>query len=217
MRKAIIELFGSINLESTLKYAWDCGVIVLPLNGKGNFHVVCMSITGRNVIILNPRKLYVSTRLFDLLHELSHARQQPDKESFDEIEEVVTSQERRTSKEEIDANDFANTVIFGKIANYLFYRCIELAERKLSLLKKTIPQVAKENNVMVGALANYVAHKSKTDSKFKYKDLLKMAESLQQEKGNPHQITEDMFINRFPFDITRGIDFDLLLQSLEEV
>ena len=120
MRKSIVDSYGSINFENTLKYAWDCGVIVIPLNDKGSFHGVCIRIQGRNVIILNPRKLYVAIWLFDLLHELSHAGQEPNKESFDEIEEVATSHERRTSKEEIDANEFANTVIFGEQANNFF-------------------------------------------------------------------------------------------------
>ena len=168
MRKAIIDSYGSINLENTLKYAWDCGVIVIPLNEKGSFHGVCIRVQNRNVIILNPKKPYIATWLFDLLHELSHAGQDPDKESFDEIQDVVTSHKRRTSKEEIDANEFANAVIFGKNANNLFNQCIERADGKLNLLKKVIPQVAKEFNVMTDALANYVAHKAKTNPKFKY-------------------------------------------------
>ena len=217
MRKAIIESYGSINFENTLKYAWDCGIIIIPLNDKGKFHGVCIRVQGRNVIILNPRKLYVATWLFDLLHELSHAGQEPEKEFFDEIEEIATSQERRTSKEELAANDFANSVIFGESANQLFSQCIEKADGKISLLKKVIPQIAQENHVMVGALANYVAHESKNDSKFKYKELLAMAESLQLEEGNPYELAIDIFIDRFPFDIWNGIDIGLLFQALEDV
>ena len=217
MRKAIIDSYGSINLENTLKYAWDCGVIVIPLNDKDSFHGVCIRVQNRNVIILNPKKPYIATWLFDLLHELSHAGQDPDKESFDEIQDVVTSHKRRTSKEEIDANEFANAVIFGKNSNNLFNQCIERADGKLNLLKKVIPQVAKEFNVMTDALANYVAHKAKANPKFKYKELLAMAESLQLEKDNPYEIATDIFFDRFPFKIKDGIDHDLLLQALEDV
>ena len=217
MRKAIINSYGFINFENTLKYAWDCGIIIIPLNDKGNFHGVCIRVQGRNVIILNPRKLYVATWLFDLLHELSHAGQEPEKDFFDEIEEIATSHERRTSEEEIAANDFANSVIFGESANQLFNQCIEKADGKISLLKKVIPQIAQENHVMVGALANYVAHESRSDSNFKYKELLTMAESLQLEKGNPYELAIDVFIDRFPFDIWNGIDIGLLFQALEDV
>ena len=217
MRKAIIDNFGSINLENTLDYAWDCGVIVLPLNDKGNFHGACMRINGQNVIVLNPRKLFMATWLFDLLHELSHAGQEPDKESFDEIKEVATSHKRRTSKEEIDANDFANAVILGKKANSLLDQCITQARGNLNLLKDTILKIAKENNVMIDALANYVAHTSKADSNFKYKDLLVMAESLQLEEGNPYEITRDKFTKRFPFKFINGIDPNLLIQAIEDV
>ena len=216
MRKAIINSYGSINLENTLKYAWDCGIIIIPLNDKGKFHGVCIRVQGRNVIILNPRKLYVATWLFDLLHELSHAGQEPEKEFFDEIEEVVTSHERRTSKEELAANDFANTVIFGESANDLFNQCLERADGKLNLLKKAISAIAQENHVMVGALANYVAHESKADSNFKYKELLAMAESLQLEEGNPYKLAADIFMDRFPFDIWNGIDIGLLFQAFDD-
>ena len=47
---------------------------------------------------------------------------------------------------------------------------------------------------MIGALANYVAHESKANTKFKYKELLAMAESLQLEEGNPYLITREAFI-----------------------
>ena len=217
MRKAIIDSYGSIDLENTLNYAWDCGVIVIPLDIKGNFHGACIRINGRNVIILNPRKQFIATWLFDLLHELSHARQEPEKVLFDEIEEVVTSHERRMSKEEIDANDFANAVIFGKDAENLLNQCIEQADGNLNLLKKVIQKIAQENHVLVGALANYIAHESKSDSKFKYKKLLTMAENLQLEDGEPYQITRKVFTKRCRLKTLEGIDVSLIFQAMEDV
>ena len=217
LRNLIIDSYGSVNFENTLNFAWDSGVIVFPLRDKGNFHGICIRIKGRNVIFLNPRKLYLSTWLFDLLHELSHAGQEPDKETFDEIGEVVTSHKRRTSKEELDANHFANTVIFGNNANKLFDRCVEKADGNLNSLKQAILEVAQESHVMVDALANFVAHKLKSDCHFKYQDVLAIAESLQLENGNPNEITQKIFIKRFPFEIKDGIDMDLLLQAFEEV
>ena len=217
MRKAIIASYGSINFENTLKYAWDCGVIVIPLNDKGSFHGVCIRKEYRNVIILNPKKLLMSTWLFDLLHELSHAGQDPDQKSFVKIEEVVTSHERRTSKEEIYANDFANAVIFGKNAIDLYNQCIKRSDGKLDLLKQAIRQVAQENNVLSDVLANYIAHEGKTKSKFEKKDLLALAQDFQMEEGNPYEIAIDIFFDRFPFTIDDGIDQDLLLQALEDL
>ena len=217
MRKAIIDSYGLINFENTLKYAWDCGVIVIPLNDKGSFNAVCIRVEGRNVIILNPKKLFNSFWLFDLLHELSHAGQEPEKESFDEIEAVPTSHERRTSKEEIEANNFANAVIFGKNAINLFNQCIERADGKLNLLKKAIQAVAQENNVKTDLLANYVTHKAIANSSFKKKELRAMADSLQLKEENPYELAVDIFFDRFPFTMEAGIDQSLLLQALEDV
>ena len=216
IRKEIIDAYGVINFENTLNYAWDCGVIVIPLNDNGSFHGVCIRVQSRNVIILNPKNLYESTWLFDLLHELSHAGQEPDETSFDEIEAVVTSHERRTSKEELDANKFANAVILRKDAFNLFNQCIEQSNGKLNLLKKVIPLVAEKNNVMADALANYVAHEAKTNTQFKYSDLLAIAESLQMKKVDPYEVAIDIFFDRLPFTIKDGIDQDLLLQALED-
>ena len=93
---------------------------------------------------------------------------------------------------------------------------LERADGKLNLLKKAISAVAQENHVMVGALANYVAHESKADSNFKYKELLVMAESLQLEEGNPYKLAADIFMDRFPFDIWNGIDIGLLFQAFDD-
>ena len=155
--------------------------------------------------------------LFDLLHELSHAGQEPGKESFAEIEEVATSLKRRTSKEEIDANDFANAVIFGKEAKNLFNQSIEQANGKLKYLKKVIPQIAQENQVMIGALANYIAHEAKADTNFEYKKLLEMAKNLQLEEGNPYKITKKTLYKRIRLKTMRGIDMNMLFQALEEI
>ncbi len=217
MRSKILKSYQTINLENTLNFAWDCGVIVLPLKIKDNFHGACMRINSRNVIILNPKKLFVSTWLFDLLHEFYHAGQDPNKEYFDEIMEIVTSQERRTSKEEMCANNFANKVLFDNNENKLAQQCIELANGDLESLEKTILQVGKKHDVMVSALANYIAHKYKSDSRFKYKDLLKVAEKLQQKRSDPYKITRNIFMKRFPFSIEDGIDLNLLLQALEDI
>ena len=62
-----------------------------------------------------------------------------------------------------------------------FNQCKERSDGKLNLLKQAILEVAKENDLMVGALANFVAHEAKVNSEFKYKELLAMAENLQLE------------------------------------
>ena len=217
VREEIIKSYGSVNLENTLNYAWSCGVIVLPLNNKSSFHGVCMRIDGRNVIILNPKGLFKSTWIFDLLHELYHACQNPSKKSFDEIAEVVTLQEHRKSEEELEANDFATKVLLGESKNDLFIQCKERADGNIEYLKEAIQFVAGENNVMVDVLANYVAYRYKSNSKSESEKYWEIARSLQPEDVNSYQVTRDIFMNRFPFEIKNEMDLDLLLQALEDV
>ena len=213
MRKAIVDAYGSINLQNVANFAWDCGVIVLPLNDKGNSYGVCIRIDGRNVILLNTRSKFTSYWLFDLLHELYHAGQEPEKESFEKIFGDVTSQERRLSQEEKDANNYASEVIFGGKANLLFEQCKAIANNNPSLFKNAITKVASENEVKVGALAYYVAYRLGR----KYPNLWAIANKLQPTRENPYNITRGIFIKRFPFYIEDQFDKELFVQAFEGV
>ena len=212
IRNAIINSYGSINLQNVINFAWDCGAVILPLNDKGNSFGVCTRINGRNVIILNPREKSISFWLFDLLHELSHASQEPENDSFIEITSEVTSHERRMSQEEIDANKFAIKVILGGKEEYLFKQCTKRAKNEVRFLKRVIPEIAEKYNVMVGALAYYVAYRLGTE----FPGLWAVARNLQPKDENPFVVTRDIFIKRLPFHIENQIDKELLLQSLEE-
>ena len=212
MRNAIINSYGSVSLQNVLNFAWDYGVVILPLNDKGNSYGVCTRIKGRNVIILNPREKSISFWLFDLLHELSHAGQEPDNDSFDEISSAVTSQERRMSQEENDANKFAIKVILGGKEEDLFKQCIKRTNNEVRFLKKIIPKVAEENEVLVGALAYYVAYRLGK----KYPKLWAVARNLQPKEENSFNIARNIFIKRLPFYIENQIDKKILLQALAE-
>ena len=112
-------------------------------------------------------------------------------------------------------------IFWSKIAscneNNLAKKCIELAKRELKVTLKSIFQSGIKHNVMVGALANYIAHNFKSDSRFRYKVLLKVAENLQPKGSNSYKITRNIFMKRFPFRIEDGIDLNLLLQALEDI
>ena len=213
MRKAIVDTYGSINLQNVANFAWDCGVIVLPLNDKGNSYGVCIRIDGRNVILLNPRRKSTSNWLFDLLHELYHAGQEPENKSFGKIFGEVTSEERRLSQEEKDANNYASEVIFEGKANLLFEKCKAIANNNPTFFKKAILKVASENQVMVGALAHHVAYRLGK----KYPNLWAVANKLQPTNENPYNITRGIFIERFPFYIEDQFDKELLEQAFEGV
>ena len=211
MRKAIIDEYGSIDLQNVVSFAWDCGVIVLPLNDKGYSYGGCKRIDGRNVIILNPREKFTSYWLFDLLHKLYHAGQEPEKESFEKIVGEVTAQERWLSQEDKDANNYAGEVIFGGNADKLFKQCIASANNSAPLLKKALSRVANENDVMVGALAYYVAYRLGK----KFPKLRAVARNMQSTGENSYSLTRGILIERLPFYIEDQFDKELFFQAFE--
>ena len=160
---------------------------------------------------MNPREKFVSFWLFDLLHELYHAGQEPEKESFENIVGEVTSQERRLSQEEKDVNNYACEVIFGGNADMLFKQWIASANYSVSILKKAITRVANENDAIVGALANYVVYRLGK----KFPKLWAVARNLQLTGENSYSLTFGIFIERFPFYFEDQFDKELFIQALE--
>ena len=69
-RAQMIERYDGVDFKSALSFAWDLGVVVLPLNDAGAFHGACWRIDGVNVIVLKQPLRYPARWLFDLLHEI---------------------------------------------------------------------------------------------------------------------------------------------------
>jgi hypothetical protein len=72
MRKEILNVYGPLNLENTLRYTWDHGIPVIPLSDPGVFHGACWKVTDRKVIVLKQLTQFQGRWLFDLSHELGH-------------------------------------------------------------------------------------------------------------------------------------------------
>ena len=86
MRKRILARGeGRDDLHSVLHTAWDLGVAVVPLRGKGTFHGACWRYEGRNAIVLKQTSKHEARWTFDLLHELFHAAQRPGEKTFEVI------------------------------------------------------------------------------------------------------------------------------------
>ena len=156
-RRSVGDAYGDLTYRNVLRFAWDCGVVVLPLNDSGAFHGACWRFHGRHVIVLKQRNQTPARWLFDLLHELRHTLQEDQDPEFSVIEAEETSLERRESKFEKDADHFAANVMLDGRAKELAERCVERAGGTVERLKGVVPAVAREAGVDVGALANYMA------------------------------------------------------------
>lgn len=212
MHDAIMESYGEISLESALHYAWDLGIAVLPLRDGGTFHGACWRYQGRNVVVLKQRSKHLSRWLFDLLHELYHASQHADELSFEVIESDENAPDRRESDEEIMASQFAGEVVLGGRAEELAELCVSRAQGRIQLLKGVVPTVARQQNVDVGGLANYLAFRLSWQNI----NWWGAAANLQMHDGDPWLVARDVFFERFAFAVDDSLDRGLLERALEK-
>ena len=201
---------GTDDLRTVLHTVWDLGVVVLPLKGKGTFHGACWRYEGRNAIVLKQTSKHEARWTFDLLHELFHAAQRPEVETFELVEADATSAERRGSNEEIAASQYAGDVMLDGMADELAQRCVGLARNRIQRLKGVVGGVARAGGVSVGALANYLAFRLSWEG-FNWWGT---AANLQRDDGDPWKIARDVFVERHPYRIEDEIDRALLDRAL---
>lgn len=211
-RRALIAAYGEVTLRSTLSFAWDLGVPVLPLKDKGTFHGACWRYGGRNVIVLKQTTPHEWRWLFDLVHELFHAGSKPGVETLEVIEDDETSDERRNSDEEIAASQFAGDVVLDGKAEAMAEQSVKRARGAVERLKQAVPSVAADNNLPIGALANYMAFRLSWQGI----NWWGAASNIQKGGDDPWAVARDVFLERFPFKVGSEIDRQLLERALQE-
>ncbi len=215
LHKRIMADYGSITFENVLRFVWDLGVPVLPLNDSGAFHGACWRVGGRNVLVLKQQTNSLARWLFDLLHELYHASQETNQDELSVIESLETAEERRRSPEEQTASQFAGEVILSGRAEALVKMCVDAtkgtrAVGRLELLKSVLPKVAARENVQVDALANYMAFRLSLQGE----NWWGAATNLQRTDNSPWRIARDILLERVNFARIKGPDRKLLVQAL---
>ena len=211
LRNSILQEHGELNFETTLKYIWSLGIPVLALNDAGGFHGACWRIGGRNVIVLKQRTKSASIWLNDLLHEFFHAAQKQDLEEHPVIEENEMSPSRRNSAEEQAASRFAGDVMLDGRAEQLAQQCVEKAENSVERLKNAVPIVARNAQVAVDALANYMAFRLSLQGI----NWWGTANNLQADTGAQISTPRDLLLETANLGLLNPIDRDLLLRALE--
>lgn len=216
VRETILSTYGSLTFKHALLYVWSLGVPVLPLNDSGAFHGAFWRVEGRNVIVLKQQTKSAARWLFDLLHELWHAAQEPELDERTVIEDSETAQDRRESKEEQTATRFSGHIVLAGRAEELVKLCQEEAKGSIELLKQVVPLVAARENVSVASLANYMAFRLSLQGE----NWWGAATNLQTEDTdytNPWQTARDFLLERANFGHLNEVDRNLLLRSLSDV
>jgi transcriptional regulator with XRE-family HTH domain len=209
---AVVEKYGEMSFRTALHYCWDLGVPVLPLSDAGAFHGACWRVNGRNVIVLKQRTQSLARWLFDLLHEMRHAAENPDSPTHTVVEAPETSHERVNSEEEKDASWFAGEASLGGRAEELAEQCTELAKNSIPRLKSVVPEVAKQAGVDAAALANYMAFRLSLQGE----NWWGTATNLQPKNEVPWTIARDVLLQRANLSRLNGLDRELFMQALRE-
>ena len=209
--EALRTKYGGITLEGAVKYCWDLGIPVLPLSDRGAFHGACWRVEGRNVIVLKQTTGSKARWHFALLHELRHAAEEPEEGS----RTVVESEEFEsvTSEEEQTASWYAGEVSLSGRAEELVDLCIRRADNRIERLKRIVPEVASEEAVDVGALANYLAFRLSLQGE----NWWGAAANLQGGDHEPFEIVRNELLRRVKLSLLADIDRDLLVKALEDV
>ena len=213
VRAAIVGRYGNTDFDSVVRFIWDHGVPVLPLDDPGAFHGACWRANGRNVIALKRRTRFPARWVQLALHEFCHAGEEPDRPDFSVVEETETPDIRRESKEEKRANRFAAEIVLDGRALELAQKCMNEADGRMEWLKRVVPAVAQEAGVPVDGLAEYVAYRLTEQGQ----DWWGTATNLQDASGNPWRVARDIALEKVDFTKLNPTDRELLALALTEM
>lgn len=205
------ERYDKIDLTNVLNLVWDLGIAILPLSDSGVFHGASWNIEGRHVIVLKQINQSHARWIFDLLHELYHVFVHLENENTSVIEtEELSPIKSNESVEELEANSFANQVVFGNKAEEIAEKCVAAAKWDIRGLSKSVSQIAKRENIREDFIANYLAFRLSIQGE----NWWATANKLQITDPDPFRIAANILQQRVNVQNLNPIDCNLLLTAL---
>lgn len=205
-RSAVLQRSGEVRFKTVLDFVWWLGVPVVPLADTGAFHAVLWRTGGRNAIVLKQQNRTLSRWVFDLLHEVGHASEEPAEGEYG----VVDDDPEADEDAEIAANQFAGDVLLDGRAEGLAQECVEAAKGKVEYLKSAVPRVAARNGVETADLANYLAYRLSLQNI----NWWGAATNLQSGEADPWAVARDQFFRCADLRALNELDRGLLSQAL---
>lgn len=211
IRTHIISKYGNLTFETLLTYAWDRGIVIVPLSDPGIFHGACWKIGERVAIVLKQASEYLARWLYDLSHETGHVAKHltGSHPTLIETQEITPLSKEN---EEVEANDFAEKLLFEGKVEELTQRCVDRAKGDLRRLKSAAVYVAEEQKVPVDWIANYLAFRLSMQGE----NWWGTANNLQVKDPQPLHIAREAFRQRVELHHLSSEDRALVLQALED-
>lgn len=205
-RAAVMQRSVAVTFETVLDFTWWLGIPVVPLADSGAFHAVLWRTGGRNAIVLKQQNRTLSRWVFDLLHEVGHAAEEPAEAEYG----VVDDDPEADEDAEVAANQFAGDVLLDGRAEELAQECVEAARGKVEYLKSAVPRVASRNGVETADLANYLGYRLSLQNI----NWWGAATNLQSGEADPWVMARDQFFRRADLRAINDMDRELLSQAL---
>ena len=210
-KEKYLEKHQKIDIYTLLEFTWDMGICVLPLNDSGVFHGASWNIDGRHVIVLKQRTLSHARWIYDLLHELYHVFAHLDKNNTSVIEfEELNPFSNNESVEELEANSFANQVIFGSRAEKLAEQCVIAAKWDIKNLSRAVVQIAKKEKIREDFLSNYLAFRLS----YQGENWWSSAAKMQVTEPNPFTLSVNLLQKKIQMQKFNPMDYNLLETAL---
>lgn len=194
--------------EAVLQYLFLHGIPVVALRDPGAFHGACFTADGRSVIVLKQTTDSAARWVNDILHESGHLLD-PDRgtsRTWIELGEIKTWNE---DPEEQRANDFAADVLFEGRARPVLEACLTQSGGSVERLKRVVSEVARQADVPVDVLANYVAYQLSGRGI----NWWPTAAGLQQGQ-TPWRTVTDILIKHLDFTLLDAVERAILLDAL---
>lgn len=201
---------GQMTLARVIDWAWELGVVVIPLVDRAAFNGAFWRIKRRNVIIIKQKTASPERLIHDALHEIYHASQEPDLPDRAVLEQL--ERPARTDTEDISANTFASDVLLNGSANELVEEVAREARSHGPALKSAVQQVAYRRHVAVGALANHLAWVLERQSP--PLNWWGTAQNLQGNASSDFEYARTIAFNRLAPSGDNDIDVELLFRAL---
>lgn len=208
---AVTDSGSPMTFEKVVRFLWDCGVAVLPLADGGGFHGAVWKISGRFVMVLKQATPLESRWLYDALHESGHIKNGDVNDDTALIEDQEISPESSVPEEEA-ANEWAEDTLFDSHSDEIEDACTRACGGRLQSLKDSLPRVAREHNINLGVLANYMAYRLAQQRE----NWWGAAHNLQSDSRDPFEVARDILFERT--NLLRLSEFDraLLQRALNE-
>ena len=212
VKEAVIEKYGDFTFTSITNFAWDNGISVLPIQDDFPIRAMHWWSGNKRVILLNFRPNQPLRYLFDLLRCLYFATIDKGQESGAVIDLGDKYMDQLGNRHEYCAFQFAaNTLLDGRY-HELSERCMSLSGGQTSALQRTVPAVARKENVRPEYLTVSVAYELARRGIDWWGESSKITEP----EGEPYNDCLAVFYDRFSFLVDDPIDNCLVQSALEE-